>query len=138
MTKQNVINFQQTMVNSQVELVTPQIVIAFIKLEEIARIGLDVSIKSPLNLCSPITSGLELSVYRSPFGSNLHLCSSFLDLLQKLYLLPVMEAMVGHNTLDEMLSALTYASHFKNVLNSPSPYDIPAELQRLNIEAGLE
>jgi hypothetical protein len=36
---------------------------------------------------------------------------------------------------DENMSALTYASHFKNVVNSPTPYDIPAELQRLNLEA---
>ena len=36
---------------------------------------------------------------------------------------------------EENLSALTYASHFKSVVNSPTPYDIPAELQRLNLEA---
>jgi BMFP domain-containing protein YqiC len=44
----------------------------------------------------------------------------------------------GPANLAENVSALTYASHFKGIRNSPTPYDIPAELQRLNLEASLE
>lgn len=38
------------------------------------------------------------------------------------------------NTVDEILSALSYAYYFKMVKNFPVPYDIPPELQRLNLQ----
>jgi hypothetical protein len=38
------------------------------------------------------------------------------------------------NTVDEILSALSYAYYFKSVKNFPIPYDIPPELQRLNLQ----
>lgn len=37
-------------------------------------------------------------------------------------------------TVDEMLSALTYAFYYKAVKNFAVPYDIPPELQRLNLQ----
>lgn len=38
------------------------------------------------------------------------------------------------NSLEEMLSALSYAYYFKTIKNFPVPYDIPPELQRLNLQ----
>ncbi|CUI14168.1 kinesin-like protein, putative, partial [Bodo saltans] len=38
------------------------------------------------------------------------------------------------NTVDEILSALSYAYYFKSIKNFPIPYDIPPELQRLNLQ----
>jgi hypothetical protein len=40
------------------------------------------------------------------------------------------------NTVDEVLTALTYAYFFKSVKQSAIPYDIPPELQRLNLQMG--
>lgn len=40
------------------------------------------------------------------------------------------------NSVDEVLSALTYAFHFKSVKNDPVPFDIPQELQKMQMEAG--
>jgi hypothetical protein len=39
---------------------------------------------------------------------------------------------------EELFSTLTYASHFKTIENHPTPYDIPAELQKLNLEASTD
>jgi hypothetical protein len=41
-----------------------------------------------------------------------------------------------HSTVDEVLTALTYAYFFKSIKQNAVPYDIPPELQRLNLQMG--